>query len=155
MQKESPPPIEIMIDADACPVRDEVFKIAKRHQKRVLVVSNSYLRIPIHSLIKQIVVSDKFDAADDYIAEQSSNKTIVITADILLAERCIKTGSVVISPNGSFFTADNIGSIVATRAIMNDIRSSVGGENIGGPAAFTPADRSRFLQSLHDAVVRL
>jgi hypothetical protein len=155
MSENQFPPIEIMIDADACPVRDEVFRVAKRHQKHVLVVSNSYLRIPIHSLIKQIVVSDKFDAADDYIAEHANAKTIVITADILLAERCLKAQAIVLNSNGTFFTADNIGSIVATRAIMNDLRVGIGSENIGGPAAFTPADRSRFLQSLHDAIVRL
>lgn len=151
-------PIEnpkILIDADACPVREEVFKVAKRHQVPVLVVSNSYLRIPIHSLIKQVVVSDKPDAADDYIAEHANAKTIVITADILLAERCLKAKATVLNSNGKFFTADNIGSIVATRAIMNDLRAGIGSENIGGPAAFTPADRSRFLQTLHDAIVRL
>ncbi|MCF6293091.1 MAG: YaiI/YqxD family protein [Robiginitomaculum sp.] len=155
MPENQLPPISIMIDADACPVREEVFKIAKRHNKIVLVVSNSFLRIPKHSLIKQVVVCDKFDAADDYIAENANAKAIVITADILLAERCLKAKAIVLNSNGKFFTADNIGSIVATRAIMNDLRAGIGSENIGGPAAFTAADRSRFLQSLHDAIVSL
>lgn len=145
----------IYIDADACPVREEVYKVAKRHQIAVTVVSNRYLRTPTHSLIKQVVVSDKMDAADDYIAERVTEASVVITADILLAERCLKAGAKVIGPNGKPFTEDSIGGTVANRAILNDLRAEIGSENFGGPTAFTPADRSRFLQTLHDAVVQL
>jgi len=142
----------IYIDADACPVREETYKVAIRHQIPVVVVSNSYLRVPDHSLISQQVVSDKMDAADDYIAERANSHSVVITADILLAERCLKLDATVLAPNGKPFTKDSIGGIVATRAIMNDLRAGSIGENIGGPAAFVPRDRSRFLQNLHEAI---
>ncbi|VAV89240.1 protein of unknown function DUF188 [hydrothermal vent metagenome] len=145
----------IYIDADACPVRDEVYKVADRHSVPVIVVSNSYMRVPQSSLITQQVVSDKFDAADDYIAERAGPSSVVITADILLAERCLKKDAIVIGPNGKAFDKQSIGGIVATRAIMNDLRAGAVGENIGGPPPFGPKDRSRFLQSLHEALVRM
>lgn len=145
----------IFIDADACPVREETYKVAMRHSVPVLVVSNSYLRILEHPLITRKIVSDGFDAADDYIAERSGPKAIVITADILLADRCLKTGSLVIAPNGKPFTPDSIGSAIAVRAIMADLRAGVGSENIGGPPPFQNSDRSRFLESLHENVLKL
>ena len=147
-------PIKIFVDADACPVKDEVYKVAWRREVPVRVVSNSYLRVPAHPLIERIVVSDKFDAADDWIAEQADAKTVVITGDILLADRCLKAGATVIGPNGKPFTSASIGSAIATRAIMADLRVAADGIT-GGPAPFAKADRSRFLQALDEALVRL
>ena len=143
----------ILVDADACPVKDEVYKVAFRHEVPVAIVSNSYLRIPAHPLVSREVVSDGFDAADDWIAEQAGTDSVVVTADILLADRCIKAGATVISPTGKPFTANSIGSAVATRAIMSDLRA--GGDIVGGPAPFSKADRSRFLSALDEALVRL
>ncbi len=145
----------IYIDADACPVREETYKIALRHNVSVVVVSNSFLRVMQHPLISRFIVNDSFDAADDYIAERANENSIVITADILLAERCLKAGAVAIAPNGKAFTNDNIGSAIAVRAIMVDLRAGAGSENIGGPRPFTAADRSKYLQVLHETVVRL
>jgi uncharacterized protein YaiI (UPF0178 family) len=146
-------PLQILVDADACPVKEEGYKVAERHQVPVSVVANSYFRIPRDPLVKQVVVSADFDAADDYIAEQAGGKSVVITADILLADRCLKAGAIVIAPNGKPFTENSIGGAVATRAIMADLRAGV--ENIGGPPPFSKSDRSRFLSSLDEALVRL
>lgn len=143
----------ILIDADACPVKDEVYKVAWRLEVPVTVVSNSPIRIPEHPLISREVVGSGFDAADDWIAERASSETIVITADILLADRCLKAGAVVIAPNGKPFTTNSIGAAIATRAIMADLRA--GGDAIGGPPPFGKADRSRFLSSLDEAVMRM
>ncbi len=143
----------IWVDADACPVKDEVYRVALRHQVAVTIVSNSPIRIPAHPLIARTVVSDGFDAADDWIAERADTASVVITADILLADRCLKQGATVIGPNGKPFTTSSIGSAIATRAIMADLRA--GGDSIGGPPPFGKADRSRFLQSLDEALVRL
>ncbi|VAV90631.1 YaiI/YqxD family protein [hydrothermal vent metagenome] len=148
-------PIQIFVDGDACPVKEEIYRVAYRLAVPVVVVSNSHLRIPDHPLISRVVVSDAFDAADDYIAERAGERSVVITADILLADRCIKSGAAVISPNGKRFTQDSIGGAVATRAIMADLRAGMGTENIGGPPPFTKADRSRFLSSLDETLVRL
>ena len=145
--------IRILVDADACPVKEEIYRVAFRHQVPVAIVSNSHLRVPDHPLIERVVVSSGFDAADDWIAEQSGAGTVVVTADILLADRAIKAGASVISPNGKPFTANSIGSAVATRAIMADLRA--GGDIVGGPPPFAKADRSRFLSSLDEALVRL
>ena len=147
-------PLRIFVDADACPVKDEVYKVAWRHNVPVSVVSNSAFRVPDHPLIERIVVSDGFDAADDWIAERADAATVVITGDILLADRCLKTGATVIAHNGRPFTPASIGGAIATRAIMADLR--VGADGItGGPAPFAKADRSRFLQTLDEALVRL
>jgi uncharacterized protein YaiI (UPF0178 family) len=146
-------PIRILVDADACPVKDEVFRVAWRHEVAVKVVSNSHMRVPDHPLIERVVVSDKFDAADDWIAAAADAKTVVVTGDILLADRCLKAGATVIGPNGKPFTAASIGGAIATRAIMADLRSGAG--VTGGPAPFAKADRSRFLQALDEALVRL
>ena len=145
--------VRILVDADACPVKDEVYKVAWRREVPVRVVSNSWLRVPGHSLIERVVVSDKFDAADDWIADQADPRTVVITGDILLADRCLKAGATVIGHDGKPFTSAGIGGAIATRAIMADLRA--GGDAVGGPAPFTKADRSRFLQSLDEALVRL
>ncbi|WP_051209695.1 YaiI/YqxD family protein [Sphingobium quisquiliarum] len=145
--------MQILVDADACPVKEEIYKVAFRHEVPVMVVSNSPLRIPTHPLISRTVVSDGFDAADDWIAERVTAGTVVVTADILLADRCLKMGGTVIAPNGKPFTSASIGNAIAVRAIMADLRA--GGDQIGGPAAFSKADRSRFLSALDEELVRL
>ena len=146
-------PLHIFVDADACPVKEEVYKVAFRMKVPVSVVANSYFRVPRDELVEQVVVGDGMDAADDYIAEKSDANSVVITADILLADRCLKAGATVLSPNGKPFTDNSIGSAVATRAIMADLR--VGGDQIGGAPPFSKADRSRFLSALDAALVRL
>ncbi|WP_072382348.1 YaiI/YqxD family protein [Novosphingobium sp. NDB2Meth1] len=150
---EPPAPIRILVDGDACPVKDEIYKVAWRHEVAVVVVSNAPFRVPVHPLVRRVVVSDGFDAADDWIAEDAGPTSVVVTADILLADRCIKAGAQVLSPTGKPFTGNSIGSQIATRAIMADLRA--GGDVIGGPAPFAKADRSRFLSSLDAALVRL
>jgi uncharacterized protein YaiI (UPF0178 family) len=145
--------VRILVDADACPVKEEVYKVALRHAVPVIIVSNSHLRIPQHPLIARQVVSDGFDAADDWIAERADPAAVVITADILLADRCLKAGAPVIAPNGKPFTLNSIGGAIAARAIMADLRA--GGDQLGGPAPFGKTDRSRFLQALDEALVRL
>jgi uncharacterized protein YaiI (UPF0178 family) len=134
-------PIRILVDADACPVKDEIYKVAWRHEVPVTIVANSHFRVPLHPLITRVVVSDDFDAADDWIAEQADPKSVVITADILLADRCVKAVATVLSNTGKPFTANSIGGAVATRAIMVDLRA--GGDVVGGPAPFSKVDRSR------------
>jgi uncharacterized protein YaiI (UPF0178 family) len=146
-------PIRILVDADACPVKEEIYRVAERRKVPVVVVSNSFFRVPVDPLIERVVVDGGFDAADDWIAEAAGPRTIVITADILLADRCLKAGATVIGPNGRPFTQASIGSAIATRAIMADLRA--GGDIVGGPAPFAKADRSRFLQALDEALVRL
>lgn len=143
----------ILVDGDACPVKEEIYKVAFRRQVAVTVVSNSYFRVPVHALVKRVVVSDGFDAADDWIAEAAGPKSVVVTADILLADRSLKAGATVLSPAGKPFTSASIGNQIATRAIMADLRA--GGDIIGGPAPFSKADRSRFLSALDEALVRL
>ena len=145
--------LTILVDADACPVKEEIYKVAFRRQVAVKVVSNMRLRVPDHPLIVRVTVSDAFDAADDWIAEAADARTVVVTSDILLADRCLKAGATVISSTGKPFTHASIGSAIATRAIMADLRA--GGEAIGGPAPFAKTDRSRFLQALDEALARL
>jgi uncharacterized protein len=145
--------VQILVDADACPVKEEIYRTAYRHEVPVMIVSNSHFRVPDHPLISRTVVSDAFDAADDWIAEAAGAKTVVITTDILLADRCLKAGAAVIAPTGKAFTANSIGAAIATRAIMADLRA--GGDAIGGPAPFSKADRSAFLQALDQALVKL
>lgn len=143
----------VLVDADACPVKDEVYKVAWRRGVPVTLVSNAYLRVPDHPLIERVTVSGTFDAADDWIADAVEAKTVVVTGDILLADRCLKKGATVIGHNGKPFTTASIGGAIATRAIMADLRSGAG--VTGGPAPFAKADRSRFLQALDEALVRL
>ena len=148
------PGLRILVDADACPVKDEVYKVAWRHEVPVTVVSNSAFRVPDHPLIARVVVSDGFDAADDWIAERADHAAVIVTGDILLADRCLKAGATVIAHTGRPFTPASIGSAIATRAIMADLR--VGADGVtGGPAPFAKADRSRFLRALDEALVRL
>jgi len=143
----------ILVDADACPVKDEIYKVALRHEVEAVIVANSYIRIPEHRLISRQIVSDGFDAADDWIAEQATPASVVITADIPLADRCLKAGARVLGPTGKPFTPDSIGAALATRAIMADLRVGVAGIGAGGPAPFSKADRSRFLSALDTALV--
>ncbi len=146
--------MKIWVDADACPVKDEIYRVAWRHAVAVKVVSNSRLRVPDHPLIERITVSDGFDAADDWIAEAANARSVVVTADILLADRALKAGASVLGPNGKPFTPASIGPAIATRAIMADLRSGMS-DAMGGPPPFSKADRSQFLQALDSALVRL
>jgi uncharacterized protein len=154
------PPIRILVDADACPVKDEIYRVAERHKVPVSVVSNSPFRVPVGPMVERVVVSGGFDAADDWIAERAAlrqaqdERTVVVTADILLADRCVKAGATVLSPTGKPFTRASIGGAVATRAIMADLRAGADGL-MGGPKPLAKADRSRFLQALDAALVRL
>lgn len=143
----------ILVDADACPVKEEIYRVAWRHDVPVKIVSNSRLRVPDHPLIERVLVSDGFDAADDWIAAAADARSVVVTADILLADRALKAGATVLAPNGRPFTMASIGPAIATRAIMADLRA--GGDSIGGPPPFSKADRSQFLQALDAALVRL
>ena len=147
------PARRILVDADACPVKDEIYKVAWRLDVLVTIVSNSPIRIPAHPLIDRVVVSDGFDAADDWIAERAAPGGVVVTADILLADRCLKAGASVLSPTGKPFTTSSIGSAIATRAIMADLRA--GGDQLGGPSAFSKMDRSRFLQALDTELTKV
>lgn len=143
----------ILVDADACPVKEEVYRVAYRLEVPVTLVSNAYLRIPPHPLLTRVVVDAGFDAADDWIAGQASAEALVVTADILLADRCLKAGATVLAPTGKPFTANSIGNAIAVRAIMSDLRA--GGDQLGGPAPFRKDDRSRFLSALDQALNRL
>lgn len=145
--------VRILVDADACPVKDEIYKVAWRLEVPVTIVANSHFRVPVHPLVSRIVVDDGFDAADDWIAEAADSRAVVVTADILLADRALKAGATVLAPTGKAFTTASIGGAIATRAIMADLRA--GGDVIGGPAPFVKADRSRFLSALDAALVRL
>ena len=145
--------IRILVDADACPVKEEIFKTAYRLKTPVTLVANAYLRTPDHPLISMQVVSDGFDAADDWIAEACDATSLVVTADILLAGRCIEGGATVLAPNGKPFNSSNIGGAIATRAIMADLRAGL--EQTGGPAPFSNKDRSSFLNALDRELQRL
>src|SRR3954447_16885298 len=147
------PPIRIYVDADACPVKDEVYRVAGRYRLPVFVVTNSFMRIPQKPLIERVAVPAGPDAADDWIAERADASAIVITADIPLANRCVKAGAAVVAPNGKAFTADSIGMALAVRDLMTDLRSA--GETTSGPRPFSPRDRSAFLSALEQAIRRL
>ena len=143
----------ILVDADACPVKEEVYRVAFRMEVPVTMVSNAHLRIPQHPLVARIVVGAGFDAADDWIAERANPASLVVTADILLADRCLKAGAAVVAPNGKPFTTSSIGNAIAVRAIMNDLRA--GGDRIGGPPPFGKEDRSRFLSAMDTALTAI
>jgi uncharacterized protein YaiI (UPF0178 family) len=138
------------IDADACPVKAEVYRVAGRYGALVKVVANSFMMVPTDPLIERVVVDTGADMADDWIAERAGPGDIVVTADIPLAGRCLKAGAQVIGPRGDSFTEESIGSALAGRAVMEHLRSM--GEITGGPKPFHPKDRSRFLQTLDAAV---
>jgi uncharacterized protein YaiI (UPF0178 family) len=145
--------LSILIDADACPVKEEAYRVARRYGVPVKLVSNAAFMVPREPLIERVVVDAGFDAADDWIAEHADAAAIVVTADILLADRCLKKGATVIGPTGKPFDAGSIGNAVAQRALMADLRAM--GTIAGGPAPFSRADRSRFLSALDEAVNRL
>ena len=203
MSTPEPDAVTILVDADACPVKEEIYRVAQRHRAHVRVVSNSPFRVPVSERVKRVVVGEvgygersepqgrppagrsgrkpswagseaepaepgqpqrpapegpKFDAADDWIAEHAGPRSVVITADILLAERCLKAGAQVLAHNGRPFDAGSIGSAIATRAIMEDLRAGMDGPlggSGGGPPPFGKADRSRFLQELDGVLVKL
>jgi uncharacterized protein len=146
-------PITIYVDADACPVKPEIYRVAERNAIKVYVVSNSYMAVPRDPLIERVVVSGNPDAADDWIAERASRGSIAITTDIPLAHRCIKAGAEVIAPSGRPMTEESIGMALATRNLMDELRSA--GQITGGPKPFQPRDRSNFLSALDQAIVRL
>jgi uncharacterized protein YaiI (UPF0178 family) len=140
----------IYVDGDACPVKEEVYRVARRHGVKVLVIANTPMQVPMEDLIELVVVRGRFDAADDWIAERVAPGDVVVTADIPLADRCLKQGARVLGPKGNNFTEDSIGETLATRALLDMLRQS--GEFTGGPAAFAKADRSRFLSGLDEAL---
>jgi uncharacterized protein YaiI (UPF0178 family) len=146
-------PIMIYVDADACPVKNEVYRVAARHGLKVMVVSNSPIAVPRDPMIERVVVAAGMDAADNWIAERATRGDIVITADIPLASRCVKAGAAAIAPTGRAFTEDSIGMTLATRNLMDSLRSA--GEITSGPKSFSPRDRSSFLSALDQAIVRL
>ena len=146
-------PIEIFIDADACPVKDETYKVAQRYGLKTWVVSNAFMQIPPSPMIARVIVDAGPDVADDWIAERVARGDIVVTADIPLADRCIKAGADVIGPTGKPFTAASIGMALATRDMMEDLRAM--GAATGGPKPFSQRDRSAFLQALDLAIQRL
>lgn len=142
--------LHIFVDADACPVKQEVYRVANRYRLGITLVTNSWMRVPKEPWISLKVVEDRFDAADDWIVEQIQLFDIVITADILLANRCLEKGARALGPSGKPFTEDNIGHKVATRGLLSELRST--GEIVGGPPPLKKRDRSRFLQQLDNAV---
>jgi len=146
--------ITILVDADACPVKEEIYRVAARYKAHVRVVSNSLFRVPVSERVKRVVVSDGFDAADDWIAQEAGPRSVVITADISLADRCLKAGATVLRHDGKPFDAASIGSAIATRAIMEDLRAGMDGVG-GGPPPFSKADRSNFLQALDRVLVKM
>jgi len=146
-------PTRIYVDADACPVKDEIYKVAERHGLPVSVVAGSFIRVPAHPLIKRIAAGSGMDAADDWIAERVQPGDIVVTADVPLASRCVKAGAEVLAPNGKPFSEASIGMTLAVRNLMTDLRSS--GEITGGPRGFTPRDRSAFLSALDTTIRRI
>jgi uncharacterized protein YaiI (UPF0178 family) len=137
---------KIFIDADGCPVKDEVYKVAERYKISVLVVANKSLSLPVNPLLKMVVVTGGFDAADDWIVENGVSGDIAITTDILLADRCIKKGIRVLGHKGDEFTEDNIGSAVANRELMQNLRHM--GEMRGGPSPMDKKAKSKFLGTL-------
>ena len=150
--------ISIFIDADACPVKQEIYRVAERHALKgtaikVFVVSNSPIAVPRDDMIQRVVVGAGMDEADNWIAERAKRGDIVITADVPLASRAVKAGAAVIAPNGKPFTEESIGMVLATRNLMDSLRSA--GEITGGPKPFSPRDRSSFLSALDRAIVRL
>jgi uncharacterized protein len=142
--------LDIFIDADGCPVKQEVYRVAKRYGLKVTLVSNSRMRSPQEDWVEAVVVDGQFNAADDWIVEHVSEKDIVITGDIPLASRCLKKEARVIGPSGRLFTEESIGEALATRELLSHLRDL--GAITGGPAPFEKRDRSRFLQRLDETI---
>ena len=150
---KQPPAIRFFVDADACPVKNEVYRVAERYGLKVCVVANSFMNVPRSDLIERVVVGGGPDVADDWIAERAGESDIVITADIPLAGRCVRNQATVIGPTGKPFTEDSIGMALATRNLLTDLRSA--GATTRGPPPLSRQDISRFLSALDLAVVRL
>jgi uncharacterized protein YaiI (UPF0178 family) len=142
--------LHVYVDADACPVKTEIYRVAKRHGLEVTVVSNSWIRVPMETWITLQVVGDEFDAADDWIVEHATANDIVISGDIPLAARCIENGAIVLGPRGRVLDEDSIGDAVASRDLQTQLRDV--GVMTGGPSPFGPRDRSRFLQRLDEII---
>jgi uncharacterized protein YaiI (UPF0178 family) len=145
--------MRIYVDADACPVKDEIYRVAARHQWPVSVVAGNFIRVPSDPSIERVAAGPGMDAADDWIAARAGKGDIVITADVPLASRCVKAGAEVIAPTGKPFSEDSIGMALAVRNLMTDLRSS--GEITGGPRGFAPRDRSAFLATLDQTIRRI
>lgn len=145
--------IRILVDADACPVKDEIYRVAKRMGLAVTLVSNSWMRVPLEPWIELVVVKAGFDEADDWIAERATDRVVVITADIPLAARCVKAGARVLGHKGDEFTDDNIGNALAMRDLLADLREA--GESTRGPAPLQKRDRSNFLEGLDRVIVSM
>lgn len=145
--------VVIFVDADACPVKREIYRVAQRHSLTVYVVSNSVIAVPCEPGFHRVVVGSEPDAADDWIAHRVDRRHIVVTSDIPLASRCVKAGALVLAPNGRRFTEDSIGLALATRNLLTDLRAA--GMVTRGPKPLSASDRSKFLSALHEAVVFL
>jgi uncharacterized protein YaiI (UPF0178 family) len=143
-------PIEVFVDADACPVKDEAYRVAQRYGLKTWVVANSFMMVPAHPLIERVIVDAGPDVADDWIAERAERGDVVITNDIPLAERVLANGAAAVTPTGRIFTPETIGQAIATRALMEQIRST--GDITGGPKPFSRNDRSAFLQVLDQVI---
>lgn len=142
--------LDLYIDADGCPVKEEVYKVARRYGLQVFVVCNAAMNVPLDQRIQRVVVSGRFDAADDWIVEHVEKGDIVVTADIPLAARCLEKGAKVLGTKGHPFTEDSIGDALATRELMDQLRQA--GVARGGPAPMGKEDRSRFLSSLDQMI---
>lgn len=142
--------LDLYVDGDACPVKDEIYRVADRYDLNVLVVANNWMRVPDHPKITLVTVADGLDVADDWIADHVGTGDIAITADIPLAARCVKQGARAIGPSGHPFSEDSIGDTLATRNLMTELRET--GEIRGGGRPFSKQDRSRFLQTLDTAI---
>ena len=153
MEETKQPAIRIFVDADACPVKNEVYRVAERYGLKVFVVANSFMNVPRSELIERVIVPEGPDAADDWIADRATEYDIVITADVPLAGRCVKTEASVLSPTGKPFDDNSIGMALATRDLMTGLRSV--GAVTRGPPPLSRQDISRFLSALDLAVVRL
>ena len=153
MEDPQPPAIRIFVDADACPVKNEVYRVAERYGLKVFVVANSYMNVPRSDLIERVIVTQGPDIADDLIVERAGETDIVITSDIPLAGRSVEKGASVLSPTGKVFDNDAIGMALATRDLMTDLRSA--GAVTRGPPPLSRQDVSRFLQALDLAVTRV
>ena len=143
----------VYVDADACPVKAEIYRVAERYQLKVFVVSNSYMNVPRNPRIELVVVADSFDAADNWIAERAGPGDIVVTADIPLADRSLKAGAMAIGNTGVPFTPSSIGMAMASRELLSNLRAM--GEVTGGPKPMSPRDRSRFLSALDEAIQQI
>ena len=152
MSEPAAKPIEIFVDADACPVKEEVYRVARRYGLKVYVVSNGGIRVPPDPMIEAVIVESGPDVADDWIAERAVRGDVVVTADIPLAHRCLRAGAEVIGPTGRAFTSASIGAAMAQRGLMEHLRST--GEITGGPKPFAAGDRSRFLSALDEEINR-